>query len=71
MTGPHLNSIGRAFYAASTLVCTPCSLSQGTGLALGGQAGESRIREVVIQAGFSNFRRAAQTPFNLIFEARP
>lgn len=67
----NLNPVGRAFYGASTLVCTPCSLSQETGLALGAQAGEGRIREVVKQAGFANFRRASQTPFNLVFEARP
>jgi SAM-dependent methyltransferase len=67
----NLNPVGRAFYGASTLVCTPCSLSQETGLALGAQAGEARIREVVEQAGFGNFRRASQTPFNLVFEARP
>ena len=67
----NLNPVGRAYYGASTLICTPCSLSQETGLALGAQAGEARIREVVIQAGFTSFRRASQTPFNLVFEARP
>jgi SAM-dependent methyltransferase len=67
----NLHPLGRAFYAGSTLICTPCSLSQETGLALGAQAGEARIREVVLQAGCSVFRRAAQTPFNLVFEARP
>jgi 2-polyprenyl-3-methyl-5-hydroxy-6-metoxy-1,4-benzoquinol methylase len=67
----NLNPIGRAFYGASALVCTPASLSQEVGLALGAQAGEKRIRDVVTTGGFSRFRRATQTPFNLIFEARP
>jgi 2-polyprenyl-3-methyl-5-hydroxy-6-metoxy-1,4-benzoquinol methylase len=67
----NLNPIGRAFYGASTLLCTPASLSQEVGLALGAQAGEKRLREVVTSGGFSRFRRATQTPFNLIFEARP
>jgi 2-polyprenyl-3-methyl-5-hydroxy-6-metoxy-1,4-benzoquinol methylase len=67
----NLNPIGRAFYSASTLVCTPASLDQEVGLALGAQAGEKRLREVVTSGGFTRFRRATQTPFNLIFEARP
>ena len=67
----NLNPIGRAFYGASALVCTPASLSQEVGLALGAQAGEKRLRDVVTSGGFSRFRRATQTPFNLIFEARP
>jgi 2-polyprenyl-3-methyl-5-hydroxy-6-metoxy-1,4-benzoquinol methylase len=67
----NLNPIGRAFYSASTLLCTPASLSQEVGLALGAQAGEKRLREVVTSGGFSRFRRATQTPFNLVFEARP
>lgn len=67
----NLNPVGRAFYAASTLICTPCSLSQEVGLALGAQAGEARMRAVVTAAGFSRFRRATQTPFNLVYEARP
>ena len=67
----NLNPIGRAFYGASTLLCTPASLSQEVGLALGAQAGEKRIREVVTSGGFSRFRRSTQTPFNLVFEARP
>jgi 2-polyprenyl-3-methyl-5-hydroxy-6-metoxy-1,4-benzoquinol methylase len=67
----NLNPIGRAFYGASTLLCTPASLSQEVGLALGAQAGEKRIRDVVQSGGFSRFRRATQTPFNLVFEARP
>ena len=67
----NLNPIGRAFYGASTLLCTPASLDQEVGLALGAQAGEKRLREVVTSGGFTHFRRATQTPFNLIFEARP
>ncbi len=67
----NLNPIGRAYYAFSTLLCTPASLSQEVGLALGAQAGETRIREVVTAGGFNRFRRAAETPFNLVFEARP
>ena len=67
----NLNPIGRVFYSASTLVCTPASLSQEVGLALGAQAGEARMRQVTTSAGFTRFRRAAQTPFNLIYEARP
>jgi len=69
--GDNLNPIGRAFYCVSTLVCTPASLSQEVGLALGAQAGEARMRQVVTSAGFTRFRRATQTPFNLIYEARP
>jgi 2-polyprenyl-3-methyl-5-hydroxy-6-metoxy-1,4-benzoquinol methylase len=67
----NLNPIGRAFYSASTLLCTPASLSQEVGLALGAQAGEKRISDVVKKGGFTRFRRATQTPFNLVFEARP
>ena len=66
----NLNPVGRAFYAFSTLLCTPASLSQEVGLALGAQAGEARIRDVAQAGGLSRFRRAAQTPFNLVFEAR-
>ena len=67
----NLNPVGRAFYGFSTLLCTPASLSQEVGLALGAQAGEARIRDVVTAAGFTRFRRVAQTPFNLVYEARP
>jgi SAM-dependent methyltransferase len=67
----NLNSVGRAFYAFSTLLCTPCSLSQEVGLALGAQAGEGRIGDIVAGAGFGHFRRVAETPFNMVFEARP
>jgi SAM-dependent methyltransferase len=66
----NLNPIGRLNYAASTVVCVPASLNEN-GPALGAQAGEERIREIVTSAGFSKFRRATQTPFNLVFEARP
>ncbi|WP_418321410.1 class I SAM-dependent methyltransferase [Piscinibacter sakaiensis] len=66
----NLTPVGRLFYAASTCVCTPNSLSQEVGLALGAQAGERRLREVFHQAGFHHFRRATETPFNLVLEAR-
>jgi SAM-dependent methyltransferase len=67
----NLNPVGRAYYGFSMLLCTPASLSQEVGLALGAQAGEARIRDVVTSGGFTRFRRAAETPFNLVFEARP
>ncbi|HUI83947.1 MAG TPA: class I SAM-dependent methyltransferase [Candidatus Binatia bacterium] len=67
----NLNPVGRVYYSFSTLLCTPCSRSQEVGLCLGAQAGESRIREVVTAAGFSRFRRATETPFNIVYEARP
>jgi SAM-dependent methyltransferase len=67
----NLNPVGRIYYAASTLLCTPASLSQDVGLALGAQAGEARLRDVVTAGGFTGFRRAAETPFNLVLEARP
>jgi hypothetical protein len=67
----NLNPVGRAYYGFSTLLCTPASLSQDVGLALGAQAGEARIRDVVTSSGLTRFRRAAETPFNLVFEARP
>jgi SAM-dependent methyltransferase len=66
----NLNPVGRAFYGFSTLLCTPASLSQEVGLALGAQAGEARIGDVVKAGGFGRFRRAAETPFNLVYEAR-
>jgi hypothetical protein len=67
----NLNPIGRLFYGASTMICTPASRSKEFGLGLGAQAGEARLREVVTQGGFTRFRRAAETPFNLVLEARP
>jgi SAM-dependent methyltransferase len=67
----NVNPVGRLYYAASTFVCTPNSLSQEVGLGLGAQAGEARLRSVFTEAGFTRFRRATQTPFNLVLEARP
>ncbi len=67
----NLNPVGRMYYAASTLVCTPGSRAQEVGACLGAQAGEARLRKVAGEAGFTRFRRAAETPFNLILEARP
>lgn len=67
----NLNPVGRVYYSFSTLLCTPCSRSQEVGLCLGAQAGETRIRDVVTSGGFSRFRRAAETPFNIVYEARP
>jgi SAM-dependent methyltransferase len=68
----NLNPVGRAYYGFSTLLCTPASLSQEVGLALGAQAGEARLRDVVTTGGgFTRFRRAAETPFNMVLEARP
>jgi SAM-dependent methyltransferase len=66
----NLNTVGRMFYGTSTFICTPASLSQEVALGLGAQAGERRLRQVATEAGFTRFRRAAQTPFNMIFEAR-
>ncbi|MFI5697292.1 class I SAM-dependent methyltransferase [Kribbella sp. NPDC051586] len=75
MAGDHvednLNPVGRAYYGFSTLLCTPASLSQPVGLALGTQAGPARIRDVTKAAGFTRFRTVAETPFNLVFEVRP
>jgi hypothetical protein len=62
--------VGRLFYAASTMVCTPASMAQEVGLALGAQAGEARLRDVAKQGGFTRFRRATETPFNLVMEIR-
>jgi len=67
----NLNPVGRVYYSASTFICTPASRAQEVGLCLGAQAGEARMREVVSRGGFGRFRRAAETPFNLIYEARP
>jgi 2-polyprenyl-3-methyl-5-hydroxy-6-metoxy-1,4-benzoquinol methylase len=66
----NLNPVGRIFYGASTMLCTPASLSQEVGLALGAQAGEQRLTEVLNEGGFSRVRRAAETPFNIVLEAR-
>ena len=67
----NLNPVGRAYYNASTLLCVPNALSQPGGYALGAQAGEAAIRQVVTDAGFTRFRRATETPLNLIYEVRP
>lgn len=69
-TEGNLNPVGRVYYSASTLLCVPASISQEVGAALGAQAGEKRIGEVVTAGGFKNFHRATQTPFNLVYEAR-
>jgi hypothetical protein len=66
----NLNPVGRAYYGFSTLLCTPASLSQDVGLALGAQAGPARIAAVTAEAGFTHFRRVAETPFNHVYEAR-
>ncbi len=67
----NLNPVGRAYYGFSTLLCTPASLSQEVGLAIGTQAGPARIREIVTEAGFTGFRSAAETTFNRVLEVRP
>ncbi len=67
----NLNPVGRVYYSFSTLLCTPCSRSQEGALCLGAQAGEARIREVVEAGGFTRFRRATETPFNVVYEAQP
>jgi SAM-dependent methyltransferase len=67
----NLNPVGRVYYSFSTLLCTPCSRSQEVGLCLGAQSGEARMREVITSAGFRRFRRATETPFNIVYEARP
>jgi SAM-dependent methyltransferase len=75
MAGDHvqdnLNPIGRIYYSASTMLCTPASLSQDVGLALGAQAGQEKLLDVIRQGGFSKVRVAAATPFNMVIEARP
>jgi 2-polyprenyl-3-methyl-5-hydroxy-6-metoxy-1,4-benzoquinol methylase len=67
----NLNPVGRVFYSASTAICTPNAKSQEGGWVLGAQAGEARLRDVLVEAGFTHVRRAAETPFNLVLEARP
>jgi SAM-dependent methyltransferase len=66
----NLNPVGAIFYAASTVVCTPASMAQEVGLALGAQAGEARLKSVIMDGGFKRVRRAAETPFNMVVEAR-
>jgi SAM-dependent methyltransferase len=65
------NPVGRIYFSASTMICTPASRAQEVGLALGAQAGDSQLRDVVMSGGFTSFRRAAETPFNRVFEAKP
>jgi SAM-dependent methyltransferase len=67
----NMNPVGRVYYCFSTLLCTPCSRSQEVGLCLGAQSGEAGMRQVITSAGFSRFRRATETPFNIVYEARP
>ena len=67
----NLTPIGRLYYCASVLLCVPCALQQEGGFALGGQAGETRLREVLHEGGFTRFRRVVETPINMVFEARP
>jgi hypothetical protein len=66
-----MNPVGRVYYNFSTLLCVPNALSQPGGYSLGAQAGEAAIRQVATDAGFTRFRRAAETPFNLVYEVRP
>ena len=67
----NLNPVGRMFYSASTFLCVPNAVSQNGDRALGAQAGEAAMRDIAGEAGFTRFRRAAQTPFNAVYEARP
>ena len=67
----NLNPVGRVYYSFSTFLCVPNALSQPGGYTLGAQAGAERIRQVVTDAGFTRFRQVAETPFNLVYEARP
>ena len=67
----NLNPVGRVYYAGSTHICVPTSLNQDVGAALGAQAGEKRLGEVIRDGGFSRVRRTAETPFNMVLEARP
>jgi hypothetical protein len=67
----NLNPVGRVYYGFSTYLCVPSAMSQSGGYALGAQAGEKAIGQVITDAGFTRFRRVAETPFNLVYEARP
>ncbi|MEV6495336.1 SAM-dependent methyltransferase, partial [Actinoplanes sp. NPDC051633] len=69
--GDNLNPVGRIYYSLSTFLCVPNALSQSGGYALGAQAGEEPMRRVATDAGFTRFRRVAETPFNIVYEARP
>jgi hypothetical protein len=66
----NLNPVGRVYYGASTMICTPASMAQEVGLGLGAQAGEMKLRKVAMDAGYHHFRRSSETPFNMIFEVR-
>jgi hypothetical protein len=66
----NLNPIGAAYYGFSTLLCTPSSLAQDVGTAIGAQAGEARLRDIVTSAGFNTLQRVAETPFNIVLEAK-
>lgn len=66
----NLNPLGRLFYSFSTMVCTPASMSQEVGLALGAQAGEARLREVLTEAGLTQIRRATESPTSMVLEAK-
>ncbi len=70
-TAGNMNPVGRAYYSFSTLLCVPNALSQPGGYSLGAQAGETAIRQITTDAGFTRFRRAAETPFNMVYEVRP
>jgi ubiquinone/menaquinone biosynthesis C-methylase UbiE len=70
-TAGNMNPVGRTYYSFSTLLCVPNALSQPGGYALGAQAGEAAIRQITTDAGFTRFRRAAETPFNMVYEVRP
>jgi len=66
-----MNPVGRVYYGFSSLLCMPNAMSQPGGYSLGAQAGEAAIRQIATEAGFTRFRRAAETPLNLVYEARP
>jgi ubiquinone/menaquinone biosynthesis C-methylase UbiE len=70
-TASNLNPVGRVYYSFSTMLCVPNAMSQPGGYSLGAQAGEAAIRQIATEAGFTRFRRASQTPFNLVYEVRP
>ena len=70
MPSVRITAAVRVFFSASTFICTPASRAQMGAMCLGAQAGEARIRDVAAQGGFTQFRRAAETPFNLVYEAR-
>ena len=68
----NMNPVSRLYYSASTMVCVPTSLAQETGAALGAQAGEKRLKEIILEgAGFSQCSRIAETPFNIVLKAQP